>query len=427
MAEVIRMPRMSDTMEEGVIAAWHKKVGDNVAIGELLAEIETDKATMDFESPKKGVLLHIGVEKGQSVKIDGVLAVIGEKGEDFKALLEKEKQPEKKKQETAKDDSAEKETKQEASAEKEKKQEEPADKKEKQPQVPSAEKESDSKTADGRIKASPLAKKMAEEKGVKLSQVKGSGDDGRIIKRDIESFSEKKPAATEFGVESSEDVAHTQMRKTIAKRLAASKYSAPHYYITMEINKDSAMEARKGVNEVAAPIKVSFNDMIVKAASVALRKHPYVNASWTDESIRLHHHIHIGVAVAVDQGLVVPVIRFADGKSLSQIADETKALAGRAREGKLKSDEMQGNTFTISNLGMFDIDEFTAIINPPASCILAVGRIIETPVVKNGNIKTAHLMKVTMSCDHRVVDGATGARFLQTFKQLLENPVMMLV
>lgn len=412
MAEIIRMPRMSDTMEEGIIVAWHKKIGDKVAVGELLAEIETDKATMDFESPKAGVLLHIGVEKGQAVKIDGVLAVIGEKGEDFSALLKSEpaKAPGKK---TVPVEVVEPVV---ASA----------------PMVPSATANQTSVTGNGKIKASPLAKRLAKESGVSLTQVKGTGDEGRIVKRDVEALMKTKPAGIPVmpavsGKESYEDVPHTQMRKTIAKRLSASKFTAPHYYLTMEITMDNAIEARKGINEELAPVKISFNDMIVKAAAMALKKHPYVNAYWGEESIRLNHHVHVGVAVAVEHGLIVPVLRFANEKSLAHISQETRQLAERGRAGQLKLDELQSNTFTVSNLGMFDIDEFTAIINSPASCILAVGKIKETPAIKNGNVVASNVMKVTLSCDHRVVDGATGAKFLQTFKQYLENPVRMMV
>lgn len=408
------MPRMSDTMEEGVIVAWHKQVGDKVAIGELLAEIETDKATMDFESPVAGVLLHIGVEKGQAVKIDSLLAIIGEKGEDVSALLKNEpaKAPEKKAAPVAAAEFVS------ASA------------------PVTAEVTSRQTTVAGngnvKIKASPLAKRLAKESGVSLAHVKGTGDEGRIVKRDVEALIKTKPAGvpvapTISARESFEEIPHTQMRKTIAKRLFASKFTAPHYYLTMEISMDNAIEARKGINEELAPVKISFNDLIVKAAAMALKKHPYVNAYWGEESIRLNHHVHIGIAVAVEHGLIVPVLRFANEKSLAQISQETQQLAERGRAGQLKLDELQGNTFTVSNLGMFDIDEFTAIINPPSSCILAVGKIKETAAIKNGLVFSSSVMKVTMSCDHRVVDGATGAKFLQTFKQYLENPVRMMV
>lgn len=417
------MPRMSDTMEEGVIVAWHKKVGDTVKTGELLAEIETDKATMDFESPKAGVLLYIGVEKGKAVQIDGILAIVGKQGEDYQSLLKEQpaaKQPEKKAepaeavQEAA---PAPQPAKSAAAA--------PAPRQE--PVTATAE----PLTTNGRAKVSPLAKRLAQEKGVNLAQVRGTGDEGRIVKRDIESFAAQPAAAFKsapvVGKEGFEDIPLSQMRKTIAKRLAASKFSAPHFYLTMEINMDKAIEVRKDMNEAIAPAKVSFNDMVVKAVALALRKHPQVNASWMEDRIRLHQHVHVGVAVAVEQGLLVPVIKFADNKSFAQISEDTNVLAGKAKAGQLKLDEMQGNTFTVSNLGMFDIDEFTAIINSPESCIMAVGKIKETPVVKDGAIKVSNVMKVTLSCDHRVVDGATGAKFLQTFKQLLENPLRMLI
>lgn len=405
MAEIIRMPRMSDTMEEGIIAAWHKKVGDRVAAGELLAEIETDKATMDFESPGAGVLLHIGAEKGQAIPIDGILAIIGEKGEDIQPLLKgaPAKQPQKKPEPvTAIAQGA--------------------------APAPAA---ASSAPGNGKLKASPLARRLAKESGVSLAQVKGTGDEGRIVKRDIEAVlagrSVKVPAAPAFaGKESYEDVPLTQMRKTIARRMTASKFSAPHFYLTTELNMDKTIEARMDMNQ-ELPVKISFNDLIVKAAAMAIRKHPHVNASWMEDKIRIHHHIHIGIAVAVEQGLLVPVLRFADQKTIAQIASESNQLVEKAKAGTLKLDELQGSTFTVSNLGMFDIDEFTAIINPPESCILAAGKIKEVPVIKNGNVVPSSVMKVTLSCDHRAVDGAAGARFLHTFKQFLENPVRMLV
>jgi len=413
MAEVIRMPRMSDTMEEGVIVAWHKKIGDTVKTGELLAEIETDKATMDFESPNGGVLLHIGAEKGKPVLINAILAIVGEKGEDVSAFLKQEpaKQPEKKAEPAAAPAAVEAQPVASVAV----------------AAPPSS--EPDTTTTNGKVKASPLAKRIAKEKGISLTQVTGTGDEGRIVKRDVETFKGTLNAPAfqpVVGEEGFTDISLTQMRKTIAKRLVASKFTAPHFYLTMEINMDKAMDMRKDLNE-AQPVKVSFNDMIVKAAALALRKHPAVNASWMEDRIRQQHHIHIGIAVAVEQGLLVPVIKFADAKSFPQIAEETNALAGKAKGGTLKLDEMQGNTFTISNLGMFDIDEFTAIINSPEACILAIGKIKETPVLKDGALKNTHTMKVTLSCDHRVVDGVTGARFLQTFKQFLESPVRMLI
>lgn len=426
-AEIVRMPKMSDTMEEGVIAAWHKKVGDSVESGELMAEIETDKATMEYESYNDGTVLYLGAEEGSSVKVDGILAIVGEEGADYEALIKADAQGG---GDNAEPVAAPKETASSAA---------PAASPE-----PSAASSTDANVAsNGRIKASPLAKKLAEEKGVNLNQVQGSGDGGRIVKRDIENFvptqqaapaaapaAEQSAPAIELpkvvGEESFEEMRVSQMRKTIAKRLAQSKFTAPHFYLTMEINMDKAIEARKSMNEIS-PVKISFNDMVIKAASVALRKHPMANASWLEDKIRINHHVHIGVAVAVDEGLLVPVVRFADSKPLSHISAEVKELGGKAKNKKLQPEEMQGNTFTISNLGMFGIDEFTAIINPPDSCIMAVGGIKETAVVKDGQLTIGNIMKVTLSCDHRVVDGAVGSAFLQTFKSLLEDPVRILV
>ncbi len=418
MAEVIRMPRMSDTMEEGVIVAWHKKVGDNVKSGDLLAEVETDKATMELESYQEGVLLYIGVEAGAAVQVNGILAIVGKKGEDYKPLLGSEK------------GNDAKEAKEEAkpAAQQEDKPQEEA-----KPEPIAPEPVAD----DSRLKISPLARKIAEDKGISVSDLKGSGDDGRIVKRDVEQY---QPAAKKaepaqqsvqlpavVGVESYDEVTVSQMRKTIAKRLGESKFSAPHFYLTMEINMDKATAAREGLNAFS-PVKISFNDLVLKAAAAALRRHPKVNSSWLGDKIRYNHHIHIGVAVAVEEGLLVPVIRFADNKGLSHIAAEVRELAGKAKDKKLQPSEMQGNTFTISNLGMFGIEEFTAIINPPDACILAVGGINKRLVMDDdGELRNELIMKVTLSCDHRVVDGATGAQFLQTFKSLLEDPVKMLV
>ena len=425
-AEVVRMPKMSDTMEEGVISAWHKKVGDTVESGELMAEIETDKATMEYESYNDGVVLYLGAKEGESVAVNGVLAVVGEKGADFEALLKAEGQTGEK-AEPAKEEATEAAPKQEA-----------AEAKKEEVLAPA---ETNNK---GRIKASPLAKRLAEEKGINISEVKGSGDGGRIIKRDVEDFvpvkatEQPKPAAGKsasaptvelpkiVGEESFEELRVSQMRKTIAKRLAESKFTAPHFYLTMEINMDKAIEARASMNEVS-PVKISFNDMVIKAAAAALRKHPQVNSSWLGDKIRINHHIHIGVAVAVEEGLLVPVVRFADNKPLSHIAAEVKQLGAKAKNKELQPAEWEGNTFTISNLGMFGIEEFTAIINPPDACIMAVGGIKETAIVKDGQLVIGNIMKVTMSCDHRVVDGAVGSAFLQTFKSLLEDPVRLLV
>ena len=547
MAEVIRMPRMSDTMTEGVIVAWHKKVGDKVKSGELLAEVETDKATMELESYNDGTLLYLGVEKGKSVTVDGILAVIGKEGEDFKAALD------------AAGGSAVTVNKAAAVAEPVKAVEAapapattaakvslPAGAKEIRMPLLSdtmtegkivawnkkvgdavksddvlAEVETDKATMDvvgyeegtllyigveagkaakineiiaivgkpgtdvaayvaaeksgannatavvesapvtaiesavsaapaaetvahtnGRVKASPLAKKLATDKGIDISKVNGSGDGGRITKRDIDSYvpaaaaPASAPAAQSVapaaapavvnGAEGYTDVQLTQMRKTIARRLGESKFSAPHFYLTMEVNMDNAMSSRVAINEVS-PVKISFNDMIIKACAMALRKHPDVNSSWMGDFIRQNHHIHIGSAVAMPEGLIVPVIRFADQKSLSQIAADAKELYGKAKDKKLQPNEFSGNTFTISNLGMMDIEEFTAIINPPDSAILAVGRIKEVVVKKGDGFGVTNVMKLTLSCDHRSVDGAVGASFLQTLKKFLENPVTMLV
>ncbi len=548
MAEVIRMPRMSDTMTEGVIAEWHKKVGDKVKPGDLLAEIETDKATMEFESYNEGTLLHIGVDKGKSAKVDDVIAVIGKEGEDFKELLSgggasaaepaKEEAPK-----PAKEEPAAKETPATPSAptvtpeelgvtvirmpllsdtmtegkivqwnknvgDKVKSDDNLADvetdkatmevvgytegtllhigvpageaakvndviaiigkegtdisgllgslnspqgaaapagekKAEASKETPAADTTPvEASNENGRIKASPLAKKIAQEKGIDLNAVQGSGDGGRIVKKDIDNYKPSAaPAAATKGAaagaavvaftpasdaEGYTDISLSQMRKVIARRLGESKFSAPHFYLTMEIVMDNAMAARAQMNEVS-PVKISFNDMVVKAAALSLKKHPAVNSSWMDESIRQWHHVHIGIAVAIEDGLIVPVVRFADQKTLSQIAAESKELSGKARGKKLQPNEFSGNTFTISNLGMMDIDEFTAIINPPDSAIMAVGRIKETVVKKGEGFGVSNIMKITLSCDHRAIDGAVGAAFLQTFKKYMENPVTMLV
>ena len=405
MAEIVTMPRLSDTMTEGVVAKWHKKVGVKVSLGDILAEIETDKATMEFEAFQEGVLLHIGVEEGATAPVDSILAILGEKGEDVSAMLKGGGQEAKKEEPKA--------AKVEAPAAS-------------TPAIPAS-------TPDaGRTKASPLAKKMAEEKGVDLRSIKGTGEGGRIVRRDIEGAGTGAAAAapqvvhTTPGVESYTEEAVSQMRKTIARRLAESKFTAPHFYLTMEIDMGQAVAARKAINETTGK-KVSFNDLVIKAVAVALKQHPKVNSSWLGDKIRYNQHVHIGVAVAVDEGLLVPVVRFADQKGLVQLSTEVRDFAERAKSKKLQPAEWEGNTFTISNLGMFGIDEFTAIVNPPDSCILAVGGIKEAPVVKNGQIVPGHLMKVTLSCDHRVVDGATGAAFLQTVKANLENPVNMLL
>lgn len=413
-ANIIKMPKLSDTMEEGTVAAWVKNVGDQVESGEILAEIETDKATMEFESFEDGELLYKGVQEGESAKVDAVLAVIGEKGADYQKLID------------AYNSNGSNDEKEEAVEATPSKQENtPAAGSQPQSQATS------STTSNGRLKVSPLAKKLAEEKGIDLNTVNGSGDGGRIVKRDIENYQPSQAAASssvssaQVGEESYEDKAVSQMRKTIAKRLAESKFSAPHFYLTMDIEMDEAIKARKAINEMP-DTKISFNDLVVRAAAAALKKHPMVNASWLGDKIRVNHHVHIGVAVAVDEGLLVPVIRFADSKPLSQISAEVKELAAKARDKKLQPEEWEGSTFSISNLGMYGIEEFTAIINPPNSCILAVGGIREEVVVKNGEMKVGNRMKVTLSCDHRVVDGATGSEFLQSLKTYLENPVTIL-
>lgn len=421
-ASVITMPKMSDTMQEGTIAAWLKKVGDKVKSGDLLAEVETDKATMELESYEDGVLLYIGVEAGNSVPVDGVIAVIGQEGADYKSLLKAHEQGggSEVKEESA---PASNETNTNSS------------------ESPKSESTSSNQNTD-RIKASPLAKKLAEDKGIDITKVKGSGEHGRIVKRDIENY-KAEPAASKsseaktasapavslpsvVGQESYDEVPVSQMRKTIAKRLSESKFTAPHFYLTMEINMDKAIAARKSINEFS-PVKVSFNDMVIKAVAASLKRHPKINSSWLGDKIRYNHHVHIGVAVAVDEGLLVPVIRFADSKSLSHIGAEVKDLAEKAKNKQLQPKDWEGNTFTISNLGMFGIDEFTAIVNPPDACILAVGGIKETAVVRDGQLVPGNVMKVTLSCDHRVVDGALGAAFLQTLKGLLEDPVRILV
>ena len=416
MAEIVEMPKLSDTMTEGVIAAWHKNIGDSISSGELMAEIETDKATMDLESFFDGVLLHRGAEEGEAIELGGLLAVIGEKGEDVSAIIEQYKN----KSAATAEETAKEEVK-EAVAE---------------VAIVAAGNVNQAASAltapvtngngSGRVKASPLAKAIAKERGIDLSLVQGSGDGGRVVKRDVESYTPSTTAAPAIGVESARDERVSQMRKTIARRLSESKNTAPHFYLTMEIDMDQCVEARKAINEIA-PVKISFNDIIIKAVAASLRQHPGVNASWQGDVIRYYDHIHVGMAVAIDDGLIVPVIRFADSLSLSQISEQAKSLAGRARDRELQPHEWEGNTFTISNLGMFGIEEFTAIINSPDACILAVGGIIEKPVVKNGQIVPGKTMKVTLSCDHRVVDGAVGSAFLQTLKSLLENPVRILV
>lgn len=443
MAEIVRMPKLSDTMEEGVVAEWHKKVGDQVESGDLLAEIETDKATMEFESFQDGVLLHIGVEKGHAAPVDSILAILGEEGEDIQELLDgeaegkddkkeksedKDEEKDEEKEERSKDSDGDEEE-EDAKEDKKEKEEKPEKKSEDKSAKDSSTSKKSSSAADGRIKASPLARKMAEDKGIDIADVDGTGEGGRIVMRDIESYKPKaKPAAgaAAAGEESYTEENVSQMRKTIGKRLSESKFTAPHFYLTMEIDMSHAMKQRKSINAAIEPAKISFNDFVIKAAAAALKKHPKVNASWRGDKIRYNEHVHIGVAVAVDEGLLVPVVRFADTKPLVTINGEVKDFAEKARSKKLQPADWEGNTFTISNLGMFGIEEFTAIINTPDACIMAVGTIAEKPVVKNGEIVVGHTMKVTLSCDHRVVDGAVGSAFLQTFKKYMENPVLML-
>lgn len=414
MEEVVLMPRLSDTMTEGVIAGWHKKVGDTVKKGEVLADIETDKATMELESYKDGVLLYQGAQPGEKILVNDLLCIIGKEGLDVNAIVQAVK---------ASGGSAPAAASASAA---------PAP-------VASAPIQSEAVVNEGRILASPLAKKIAGEKGIDLRYVKGTGDNGRITKNDVDAYvpaaaapapqaakSATPIAVAPAGQVSFEDVPVSQMRKTIARRLSESLFTAPHFYLTMSIDMDAAVAARAKINEVA-PVKISFNDMVLKATALALKQHPKVNSSWLGDTIRYNHHINIGVAVAVEDGLLVPVVRFADTKSLSQIGAEVKEYAQKAKDKKLQPADWEGSTFTISNLGMYGIDQFTAIINPPDSCILAVGGISQVPVVKNGQVVPGNIMKVTLSCDHRSVDGATGAAFLQTLKSLLEEPLRMLV
>ncbi|WKW46343.1 2-oxo acid dehydrogenase subunit E2 [Myroides sp. JBRI-B21084] len=414
---VVTMPRLSDTMTEGTVATWLKKVGDTVAEGDILAEIETDKATMEFESFYSGSLLHIGIQEGESAPVDSVLAIIGPAGTDVAAILAT----------GGKKASISAQTMPETV--------------EKAVEV-KVESNTNAVTTNTRIFASPLAKKIAQEKGINLADLKGSGENGRIVKSDVENYTpstvnnaveakaESKPAATvnvvtPAGTVFAEEVKNSQMRKTIARRLTESKFTAPHFYLTIEVNMDNAMQSRALINSLP-DTKVSFNDMVVKACAMALKKHPKVNSQWTETATIINHHVNIGVAVAVEDGLVVPVVNHTDLMSLTQIGATVKDLAGKARNKKLQPKEMEGSTFTVSNLGMFGIEEFTSIINQPNSAILSVGAIIEKPVVKNGQIVVGNTMKVTLACDHRTVDGATGAEFLQTLKHFIENPVTML-
>lgn len=427
---VVTMPRLSDTMTDGTVATWLKKVGDKIAEGDILAEIETDKATMEFESFNSGTLLEIGIQEGESAPVDSVLAIIGPEGTDVSGIAENFK----KGGASAKEEKAETKSEEKSESKEEPKKD---DSKKEEAKEETIETVSDGK----RIFISPLAKKIAEEKKINISQVKGTGENGRIVKSDIENF---KPAEAQApkeagksesaslvktfapaGETSSEEIKNSQMRKVIAKRLSESKFTAPHYYLTIEVAMDSAMASRNTINSLP-DTKVSFNDMVIKACAMALKKHPKVNSQWKDDVTVIHHHINIGVAVAVEDGLVVPVLKFADQMSLTQIGGNVRDVAGRAKNKKLQPAEMEGSTFTVSNLGMFGITEFTSIINQPNSAILSVGAIVEKPVVRNGQIVVGNTMKVTLACDHRTVDGATGAQFLQTLRQYLENPVTML-
>ncbi len=415
---MVTMPRLSDTMAEGTVATWLKKVGDTVAEGDILAEIETDKATMEFESFNAGTLLYIGIEEGQTASVDSLLAIIGPAGTDVSGVINS---PTITKKDSVTQDATiiESRTKQPESIQK--------------------------STIERRVFASPLAKKIAKDKGINLLEVKGSGENGRIVKGDVENFKIQDTSNTisnltktevvipkldakpfvPAGEKFSEEIKNSQMRKVIAKRLSESIFTAPHFYLTIEISMDEAMKSRAIINSVPE-VKVSFNDMVVKACAIALKKHPQVNSQWREDAIIINHHVNVGVAVAVEDGLVVPVLNFTDQMSLTQIGANVRDLAGKAKNKKLTPAEMEGSTFTVSNLGMFGITEFTSIINQPNSAILSVGAIVEKPVVKNGQIVVGNTMKVTLACDHRTVDGATGAQFLQTLKQFVENPVTML-
>ena len=417
MEEVVLMPRLSDTMTEGVIAGWQKQVGDKVKKGEVLADIETDKATMELESYKDGILLYQGAKAGEKILVNDLLCIIGDAGLDITAIVAASKS-------VGSAPAAAVAVATPAAA----------------PVVAATVAVANTVVNEGRIFASPLAKKVASEKGIDLRFVKGTGDNGRITKTDIDGYTPATaaaPAATisaapsvsvasVAGQISFDEVPVSQMRKVIARRLSESLFTAPHFYLTMSIDMDAAVAARTKINEVAK-VKISFNDMVLKAVALSLKQHPKVNSSWLGDTIRYNHHVNIGVAVAVEEGLLVPVVRFADGKSLSQINVEVKEFAQKAKDKKLQPSDWEGSTFTISNLGMFGIEEFTAIINPPDACILAVGGIAQVPVVKNGQVVPGNVMKLTLSCDHRVVDGATGAAFLQTLKSLLEEPLRMLV
>ena len=415
MAQIINMPRLSDTMEEGVVAKWLINIGDDVNEGDIIAEIETDKATMEFESFYEGTLLHIGINEGETAAVDTLLAIIGDKDADFQSAIENLDNEENKTEDSDYNKSSEKEI----------------DDKQ-------TEKDLNLEISNQRILASPLAKKMAKEKNIDLKSVKGSGDNGRITKNDIENhipvvnepivknFTEKKDVSIISGNESFEDIENSQMRKVIARRLKESKFTAPHYYLKVEFNMDNAIAFRKQYNTIP-DTKISFNDIVIKACAIALKQHPRVNSQWFEDKMRLNHHVHVGVAVGVPDGLVVPVVKFANEKSLTEIGFEIKDYAKKSKEKKLKPDEMEGSTFTVSNLGMFGIQEFTSIINQPNSAILSVGSIVEKPVIKEDKVQIGNTMKLTLACDHRTVDGVTGSLFLETLKGYIENPVTMLV
>jgi pyruvate dehydrogenase E2 component (dihydrolipoamide acetyltransferase) len=419
---VVTMPRLSDTMEEGTVASWLKNIGDFVEEGEILAEIETDKATMEFESFNEGTLLHIGLAVGESAKVDDLLAIIGPEGTDVSNLTQNFSSG----------------TQKEINVVEEKSLESPQavatpemPKQKQEVKTPKVENPAPIVSNNGKIYISPLAKKIAEEKGIPLNQLQGTGENGRIIKRDVENFTPVTatgPVAkfVASGEEDSDEISHSQMRKVIAKRLGESKFSAPHYYLSVEFNMDNSIAFRNQLNSIT-DTKISFNDIVVKACALALRKHPQVNSQWFEDRMKLNNHVHIGVAVAVEDGLVVPVVKFANEQSLPQIGAAVKDFAGRARNKKLTPQEMEGSTFTISNLGMFGIESFTSIVNQPNSAILSVGTIVQKPIVKEGQIIVGNTMKLTLACDHRTVDGATGAAFLQTLKGYIENPVTMLV
>ncbi len=428
MAIKIEMPKLSDTMEEGVIAKWNISEGDKIEAGDVIAEVETDKATMEVEAFDPGTVLKILVQEGDAVPLGGIMAIVGEEGEDISDLLEEAESA---------NGGATSDGKAEKKSSGNNQEKDSSDKKEFDPILEGVDskkevKEEPDQTDDGRIKASPLARKMAEDKGIKLSDVDGSGPDGRIIKRDIEDYKPsevKKESGVKvpsFASEEDEEIKISQMRKTIARRLSESKFNNPHFYETIDIDMEKAIEARAALNEIS-DVKISFNDIVVKASAMALRKHPEINSSWLGDTIRKHGDVNVAVAVAIDEGLMTPVLNHTDKKTLQQISSETRELAGLARERKLQPEQMEGSTFTISNLGMFGIEEFTAIINPPNACILAVGAIRDVPVVKNGEVVPGKRMKVTLSSDHRIVDGAKAAQFLNTLRSMIENPLAMML